>query len=177
MSTAGRWLAGLAAVVGVVMLLAWLHHTWVDQLVDRRLTEQRDRLNAVATATLVEAEQRAFRAETKAAIAALEDEIERKRLEDAARVAADRARGAEQRLLQLTGDLHRRAAQAAGLAGAGPLAGEAAAAAGALGECVSEYRALGEVADRLSIQVTGLQRHVELVRELCAVDGASGNHP
>lgn len=168
MTTAGRWLAGLAAVAVLVALLAWLHQTWVDQLVEQRLAQQRDRLNSVATAALAEAERRALRAETKAALAALEDEIERKRLEHAARVAADRARGAEQRLLQLTGDLHRRAAQAAGLAGAGSLAGEAAAAAGALGECVSEYRALGEVADRLSIQVTGLEDHIEVLTGVCA---------
>lgn len=167
MTAAGRWLVGLASVALLLALLAWIHQTWVDQLVEQRLARQRDKLNEVATATIAAAERRALRAETTAAIAALENQVERKRLEDAAHSAADRARGAEQRLLQLTGDLRRRAAQAAGSASAGSLAGGAAAAAGALGECVSEYRALGEVADRLSIQVTGLQDHIEVLTGVC----------
>jgi hypothetical protein len=162
-AAAGGLVAGALLVAG---LMAW-HGRQVGQLVERSVQAERDRVTTWSTAVLLEAERKNRKLETDAAIAALENEVEQTRLKDEARRASDRARAVDQRLQHVTADLRRRAVAAAASPEAAGFAHEAAAAAGALGECSSRYRALGEVADGLSIQVTGLQRYVGTVLGIC----------
>jgi len=176
-AVAYRWVGGaLALAAAAAALVAWHAHQ-VDDLVRQRLEEQAQLQQAASSRLLAEAERRALAAETKAAIAALEDQIEQKRLSDLVDGAVARARSADDRLQHAVADIRRRAAAAGQDAGAAVLADGAAAAAGALGECSSRYRQVGEVADRLSVQVTGLQRYVVTALETCSPPDASDSSP
>lgn len=157
--------AGLAAGLALGGV-AWHQHA-VHQVAEAAAQGERGRIASVSSEALRKAEQRALDLETKAAIAALENQVEQDRLKDQARAASERARSADQRLQLATDDLRRRAAQAGQGAGPSPFADEAAAAAGALGECGREYRSVAAIADELSIQVTGLQRYVTDVLRIC----------
>ncbi len=166
-AVACRWAAGaLALVAAAAALVAW-HAGQVDDLVRQRLEEQVQHQQEAANRLLADAERRALAAETKAAIAAMENDFEQKRLSDLVDGAVDRARAADDRLQHAVADFRRRAAEAGQGAAAATFADDAAATAGALGECSSRYRQVGEVADRLSVQVTGLQRYVLTALEAC----------
>jgi hypothetical protein len=156
-------LALIAAAYGAV---AW-HQRAVHQVASAAAQAERDLIVAISNKALLAAEQRVARLETEAAIAALENQVEQNHLKDLARASSERARTADQRLQLATDDLRRRATEAGQGAGSGSFAHEAAAAAGALGECGREYRSVAAVADELSIQVTGLQGYVTTMLGVC----------
>lgn len=166
-----RWAGGALVLAAAAAALVHWHAGQVDDLVQQRLDEQLRQQQEASNRLLADAERRVTAAETKAAIAVLEGEIEQKRLSDLVDGAAVRARAADDRLQHAVADYRRRAAASGQSAGAAEFADEAAAVAGALGECSSEHRAVAEVADRLSIQVTGLQRYAAMVIQVCTLEG------
>ncbi len=159
-------IAVVALIAAAYAGVAW-HQRAVHQVASAAAQTERDLITSISNKALQAAEQRVARIETEAAIAALENQVEQNHLKDQARASSERARTADQRLQLATDDLRRRATEAGQDTGSGSFADEAAAAAEALGECGREYRSVAEVADGLSIQVTGLQRYVSLVRNVC----------
>ena len=158
--------AVLALIAAACAGVAW-HQKAVHQVASAAAQAERDLITSISNKALLAAEQRVARLETEAAIAALENQVEQNHLKDQARASSERARTADQRLQLATDDLRRRATAAGQDPGSGSFAHEAAAAAAALGECGREYRSVAEVADELSIQVTGLQRYVSSMLSVC----------
>lgn len=157
-------LAALAAVVG----LYWLHERHAARVVDQAVQADRRVWQAEAERFRREADQRTLDAETRAGLALLENthaqELARQRL------AADVAR------LRADGDSLRDTIAA--LLGGGGFSAEGAPSlslvdaarplAVALSECSREYEAVAETADRLALQVTGLQGYVrDVVGPVC----------
>jgi hypothetical protein len=162
------WLAGLAGLVALLWAACAWHAGRVDARVAAELAAQRSELNLVAAQALAEAERKARDVETRAAAAALENQIEKQRLERLAQDGAGRARAADIGLQHATDDIRSRAAAAATDPAARSIADDASAAASALSECGSEYRALAAEADQLTIQVIGLQAYTtRVVLQVC----------
>lgn len=179
MSRALAYGVAILAVIASVQAGFMWHQRAVHQVASAAAQVERDLITSISNKALRAAEQRVARLETEAAIAALENQVEQNHLKDQARASSERARTADQRLQLATDDLRRRATEAGQGAGSGSFAHEAAAAAGALGECGREYRSVAAVADELSIQVTGLQRYVTTMIGVCNAeksDRASAQH-
>jgi hypothetical protein len=148
---------------------AWWVHEWhAGRVIDRAVLAERQAWQDQHRQALADANLQAQRMTTQAAMAALEAQIEAASLRE--QVARDRAVSAA-RLdgLQRTISAFRdRAARAPDATTPGSLAHGAAAAADALAACADRYADVAGVADRLAVQVTGLQSYVrDVVGPVC----------
>lgn len=158
----------LAGVGAALAAGVWWHQASKDELVSRVISDERRKVEEAAREKLADAELRAIGAETKATIVAMEGKIEQDKLKARASADASVLRGELGRLRAVLDGYHGGGGQAGEGAGswsgpdaAGPLAT-------ALGECSERYAGVAEVADRLSIQVTGLQQYItHVVAPIC----------
>lgn len=162
------------AVLGVALsAAAWGWHGHVARAaINQAVEAERSRLKAEATDKLRDAEIRVLTEQTKAAMAQLENEHAQAELKARAESDAAAARTERGKLLNTI----------AALRGRGGAPGESSSPiattdaiprlADALSECSGRYEEMAGVADRLVIQVTGLQRWVkEVAGPVCvAVD-------
>lgn len=162
--------AGVALAVG-----AWMAHQHaVGVAVGQAVAAERQAQRDAASRALAASNARALAAETRAVMADLENRLAEQDLtrRTAGAVAGARAESDSLRRVIAAmlsgGGSAAEAAAPVGLVDAGP------ALARALGECVGEYQAVAEVADRAIVQVIALQAYIRgPVREVC---GATG-HP
>lgn len=153
----------LGLLVAAVAGGAWLHQQHARSVIDAAVSAERSRWQVAHTNALAAANLSGQQEATKAAIEALEAQVElstlRQDMERAAAVSRAHA-GSLQRTIT---EFRDRAAREAAGAGPGSMAHGAVAAADALSECSSRRAEVAEVADRLAIQVTGLQRYITRV--------------
>jgi hypothetical protein len=157
-----------AGAVGLAGAAWWAHEWHAGRVIDRAVQVERQAWQDQHRRALADANLQAQRLTTQAAMAALEAQIETAQLRES--VARDRAVSAA-RLdgLQRTISAFRdRAARAPDAATPGSMAHGAATSADALSECADRYASVAGVADRLAVQVTGLQSYVrDVVGPVC----------
>ena len=160
------WLyAGAVALAGA----AWWAHDWhAGRVIERAVQAERQAWQDKHRQALVEANQQAQRLTTRAAIAAMEAQIESANLRE--QVARDRAMSAARLdgLRDTIAQLRDRAARSPDAATPGSVAHGATSTADALAACADRYADVAGVADRLAVQVTGLQAYVrDVVGPVC----------
>lgn len=164
-------MARIYALVGLVALVgagAWWHQREASSRVQSAVLEERMRATDAAREKLADAEARAIGAETNAAIAALEGKIERDQANARARADVSVLHGELGRMRAVLDGYHRSGGQAGEGASPGSGIDDTGALASALGQCSERYAGVAEVADRLSIQVTGLQQYItQVVAPIC----------
>lgn len=164
----------LIAVMGIGVVTAavggawWVHQRHASGVVEAAVAQERGRLQGIHRAALDKANAQAQIEKTAALQAAMEAQNE---LEDARR-AADRDRSIARThsvgLHRTIAEFRDRAARESQGTSAGSLAHGAVATADALRECSERRSAVAEVADQLSVKVTGLQRYItDVVAPLC----------
>lgn len=165
------WILGAGALVAMLGGAVWLHQSHARSVIAAAVAAERASWQDFHTKELASANLAGQQEATKAALAALEAQIELSTLrQDMERDRAlSRARtGSLQRTIA---EFRDRAAREAAGAGPGSLADGAARIADALGECSQRREEVAGVADRLSIQVTGLQRYItEVVGPVCIAE-------
>lgn len=166
----------VGALLGAAMVLAgwYWHQGKVAAAVQAGIAADRAVWQEQARVELAAANERALRAETAAAMAALENQIAEQ--ERDRKAAADRQRSAD----ELDRMRHLLAAMLSGAStdsdGARPisLVDAAPALARALGECSSRYQEVAAAADAAVNQVLGLQAYVMgVVAKACTLDSAA----
>lgn len=171
--------AGAGLAVALLGVAVWLHQRQADAAINSAVVAERSRWQEAHRVALAEGRAESLAERNKAAVAALEAQIELSNLRQA--MERDRAlsRAHTGSLQRTIAEFRDRAAREAEGAGPGSLAHGAAAAAGALSECSERRAEVAAVADRLSVQVTGLQRYInEVVGPLCIAgfeDEATGS--
>lgn len=160
------WLyAGAVALAGAVW---WAHEWHAGRVIDRAVQTERQSWQDQHRQALADANLQAQRMTTQAALAALEAQIEAANLRE--QVARDRAVSAARLdgLQRTIAAFRDRAARAPDAATPGSLAHGATATSDALAACADRYADVAGVADRLAVQVTGLQAYVrDVVGPVC----------
>lgn len=158
-----------AAILAALGLAWWAHQRHASAVIDRAVLTERQAWQDQHRQALADANLQAQRITTQAAMAALEAQIESANLRE--QVARDRAMSAArldglQRTITAIRD---RAARAPDAATPGSVAHGATATADALAACADRYADVAGVADRLAVQVTGLQAYItDVVGPVCA---------
>lgn len=172
-------LVAVGAFVAAVAGGAWLHQRHARSVIDAAVGAERSRWQVVHDKALASANLAGQQEATKAALQALEAQVELSNLRDDMARTAALSRAHTGSLQRTIAEFRDRAAREAAGAGPGSLAHGAAAAAGALSECSERRAEVAAVADRLAVQVTGLQRYIKgVVGPLCIAgfeDEATGS--
>lgn len=167
-----RRLIACAVIVAIGAFAWWAHQRHASAVVMRAVLAERQAWQDQHRQALADANLQAQRMTTQAAMAALEAQIETAQLRE--QVARDRAVSASRLdgLQRTIAAFRDRAARSPDSATPGSLAHGAAAAADALSECSSRRAEVAAVADRLAVQVTGLQSYVrDVVGPVCVQSG------
>lgn len=162
------WVLGLGVLVAALAGLVWLHQSHARAVIASAVAAERASWQDTHTKALVTANLEGQREATNAAIAALEAQIELSTLRQD--LERDRAlsRAHAGSLQRTIAEFRDRAAREAAGAGPGSVADGATRIADALGECSERRAEVAAVADRLSVQVTGLQRYItDVVGPMC----------
>lgn len=172
-----RLLFGLlvAGVVAVALAgLVWIHQRHAAQVIEGAVQAERAAWQETHRQALAAANAQALRKTTEAAMAALEAQIETAQLRE--QVARDRAVSAARLdgLQRTIAAFRDRAARSPDAATPGSVAHGATATADALAACADRYADVAGVADRLAVQVTGLQSYVRDVVGPVCVSAAAG---
>lgn len=162
------------AVLGVALsAAAWGWHGHIARsAINQAVESERARLQAESADKLRDAEIRVLTEQTKAAMAQLENEHAQAELKARAESDAAAARTERGKLLNTIAALRSRESAAGESAGTISTTDAIPRLADALSECSGRYEEVAGVADRLAIQVTGLQGWVkEVAGPVCvAVD-------
>lgn len=165
------WILGTGALVAMLAGAVWLHQSHARAVIDAAVGAERARWQDAHTTALARANLEARHETTKAAIAALEAQVELSTLRQDMERAAAMSRARTGSLQRTIAEFRDRAAREAAGAGPGSLADGATRIADALGECSERRAEVAAVADRLSVQVTGLQRYItEVVGPVCIAE-------
>lgn len=167
------WVLGLGLLVAALSGLVWLHQSHARAVIDSAVAAERVSWQDAHTTALAAANLAGQKEATNAAIAALEAQIELSTLRQA--MERDRAlsRAHTGSLQRTITEFRDRAAREAAGAGPGSVADGATRIADALGECSERRAEVAAVADRLSVQVMGLQRYItEVVGPMCIAEPA-----
>lgn len=167
------WVLGLGLLVAALAGLVWLHQSHARTVIASAVAAERASWQDAHTTALAAANLAGQKEATNAAIAALEAQIELSTLRQA--MERDRAlsRAHTGSLQRTIAEFRDRAAREAAGAGPGSVADGATRIADALGECSERRAEVAAVADRLSVQVTGLQRYItEVVGPMCIAEPA-----
>lgn len=167
------WILGIGALVAMLAGAAWLHQSHARAVIASAVAAERASWQDVHTKALAMANLEGQKEATKAAIAALEVQVELSTLRQD--MERDRAlsRAHTGSLQRTIAEFRDRAAREAAGAGPGSVADGAARIADALGECSERRAEVAAVADRLSVQVTGLQRYITQVVGPVCISGSS----
>lgn len=169
----------LGLLVAAVAGGAWLHQRHARSVIEAAVEAERSRWQVAHDKALASANLAGQQEATKAALQALEAQVELSNLRDDMARTAALSRAHTGSLQRTIAEFRDRAAREAAGAGPGSLAHGAAAVAGALSECSERRAEVAAVADRLAVQVTGLQRYVKgVVGPLCIAgfeDEATGS--
>ena len=167
------WILGIGALVAMLAGAVWLHQSHARGVIASAVAAERAIWQDTHTKALATANLAGQREATKAAIAALEAQIELSTLRQD--MERDRAlsRAHTGSLQRTIAEFRDRAAREAAGAGPGSLADGATRIADALGECSERREKVAAVADRLSVQVTGLQRYITQVVGPVCISGLS----
>lgn len=165
------WILGIGALVAMLAGAVWMHQAHARAVIAAAVDSERARWQDAHTKALASANLAGQQEATKAALAALEAQIELSTLRQD--MERDRAlsRAHTGSLQRTIAEFRDRAVREAAGAGPGSVADGAARIADALGECSERREEVAAVADRLSIQVTGLQRYItQVVGPVCIVE-------
>lgn len=161
------------AVAGLLGVATWWHQQHASAVLREALDSQLKDLQAQAHTELLQSQVEAHQVRAKADVANFEIVYDIQTQRDGAR--RDLARAGEQQrgLLGTIAALRRGEGGSADGAGTRSLVDAAPQLATALGECSGRYVELAGLADRLTVQVIGLQRYVtEVVGPVCVAGHA-----
>lgn len=161
-----HWLYLIAVACAVLGYVA--HQRAVASVVERARSQEAALWQGAQSAALAEATKKVMEAQTQLVISDMRNRHElneqRSRME-AAVAASARTVGSLQHTVK---ELRDRLAAQPGAAEPGTLAYAATSAADALGECSARRTEVAAVADKLAVQVTGLQRYItDVVGPVC----------
>lgn len=153
------------AVLGVALsAAAWGWHGHIARTaINQAVEAERARMQAITAQKLADAQAKVIEAQTNAVIAQLENEHAQAELKARAESDAAAARTERSKLLNTIAALRSRGSAAGESAGTISTTDAIPRLADALSECSGRYEEMAGVADRLVIQVTGLQRWVKEV--------------
>lgn len=152
-------ISALAMVIGMY----FMHHEYANRAIEAAVSEERNLVHSQALEELAQSEARAVKAETAATIAALEGKVERDQYQARARADASVLHGELGRLRAVLDGYHSSGGETGEGASTRSIVDDAGPLASALGQCSERYAGVAEVADRLSIQVIGLQQYITQV--------------